>query len=66
MTNYGVDKPDLRFENRIQDVSSCFLSAPLPFLQDFTGRKSVIVIVTVLKFRPGPYSGHKNVFLLLI
>jgi hypothetical protein len=38
MDNYGVDKPDLRFENRICDVSACFRSVSLPFLQEFSGK----------------------------
>jgi hypothetical protein len=38
MDNYGVDKPDLRFENRICDVSSSFRSVSLPFLQEFSGK----------------------------
>jgi hypothetical protein len=38
MDNYGVDKPDLRFENRICDVSACFRSVSLPFLQKFSGK----------------------------
>ncbi len=44
MDNYGVDKPDLRFENRICDVSSAFRSVSLPFLQEFAGKYGTVVL----------------------
>ena len=37
MDSYGVDKPDLRFENKIRDVSACFHQAKVPLLQEFAG-----------------------------
>jgi len=46
MTNYGVDKPDLRFENRIQNVSEVFKTCGFHVLEEhLDGNQNIAALV---------------------